>query len=413
MTVKKQETKTPAAKTKAAKTTGKKAGFNETNKDLKEFSSDGFEDNAENGADGLRFNENDYFNYGSLPCIENENAAVSDLADVFAASGLFGDLSPAQIAVQILAGRELGFMPVAAMYNLELKENFSIAFRGDPSAPPFLTLADRIGFARTVETKSDKTTGGGFCEVCGGLQTFFAVVKNEGEKEFPVCSLSCQNKAQTNPAIKTDADAECCPVCGETDITLSSVAYKVKGDKESGIIDLCSAACSAEYRRQRDEQENANAGDLSALNSENDVTPAPNPELSTADGGDGAADAKTTKAETETEQIAAARKELNRFCFEMASIGLDINELEKLEKFDNMRTFDEKKKYFRTVHDFYISKRTVFETEIAGCFIANNWTKNEQKVYIDGRGFGKDNLPECSLLEIKLIFDEMKKDKLI
>lgn len=66
---------------------------------------------------------------------------LANLADLFAASGIFGDKTPAQIAVQILAGRELGFGAVASMFNLEIEPG-KIKFAG--SQPPFLVLENSL-----------------------------------------------------------------------------------------------------------------------------------------------------------------------------------------------------------------------------------------------------------------------------
>jgi hypothetical protein len=58
--------------------------------------------------------------FGNLPLIETDSP-VSVLAELFAASGLFPDMTPEQIAVQILIGHELGIGAARAMFDLKIE----------------------------------------------------------------------------------------------------------------------------------------------------------------------------------------------------------------------------------------------------------------------------------------------------
>lgn len=69
---------------------------------------------------GARTDVHNTFWEGSGAVVRNRMSAVGDIADLFYRSGFFPDLSPSQIAVMILAGDELGFKPVATMYQLKL-----------------------------------------------------------------------------------------------------------------------------------------------------------------------------------------------------------------------------------------------------------------------------------------------------
>lgn len=64
-----------------------------------------------------------YRHGGILPQIKHAGIrgySVGSLADIFRESGYFGELTPAQIAVHILAGQELGFGPVKSMFDLKI-----------------------------------------------------------------------------------------------------------------------------------------------------------------------------------------------------------------------------------------------------------------------------------------------------
>lgn len=84
--------------------------------------------------------------------------SIGALADVFYYSGYFGELTPAQIAVQILAGQVLGLKAVESMFDLKI-ENGRVAFRDDRSIEPAKTSNADPGvvdgrileFARTIE----------------------------------------------------------------------------------------------------------------------------------------------------------------------------------------------------------------------------------------------------------------------
>jgi hypothetical protein len=57
-----------------------------------------------------------------LPDIPDDDNRIGRLADIFHASGYWPALSPAQIAVQILAGESIGLTPAAAMFDLRIKQ---------------------------------------------------------------------------------------------------------------------------------------------------------------------------------------------------------------------------------------------------------------------------------------------------
>lgn len=84
-----------------------------------------------------------YENTGELPNVPDRNyptGRIGPIADILHASEYFGDKTPAQIAVYILAGQELGFGPIKSLFDLEITAG-SIAFTG---SMPFTKTSDDV-----------------------------------------------------------------------------------------------------------------------------------------------------------------------------------------------------------------------------------------------------------------------------
>src|SRR5258706_15562665 len=65
-----------------------------------------------------------------LPALPGpEQNSIGHLADVFFASGYFGHLTPAQIAVHIIAGRSLGLDDAQSVFDLDIQPGPTIAYR--------------------------------------------------------------------------------------------------------------------------------------------------------------------------------------------------------------------------------------------------------------------------------------------
>lgn len=150
---------------------------------------------------------------------------LRNLADLIAATGYFGDLTPAQIAFQIMAGKELGFDPIASIYNLKISPG-KIELAG--SQPRFLVLADAVDFHRFV-----------FGEKLTKRQTDEKA--NKGDLSAP----NSQNALTDTPEPKTTSAAAkrenapiICPQCLKQAPDLS---YQSNFDKD---IYFCSAVCS-------------------------------------------------------------------------------------------------------------------------------------------------------------------------
>lgn len=78
---------------------------------------------------------------GELPEPRSTMESVGPLADVFHASGYFGDLTPAQIAVHIIAGRSLGLDDAQSVFDLEIKPGPTIVYK---QAQTYQNAADGV-----------------------------------------------------------------------------------------------------------------------------------------------------------------------------------------------------------------------------------------------------------------------------
>lgn len=85
-----------------------------------------------------------------LPELDNKDFPGGDvgrLADLFHASGYFGDLTPAQLAVHIIAGRSLGLDDAQSVFDLEIKDGPGIVYKPTMS---YQAAADSIEATKII-----------------------------------------------------------------------------------------------------------------------------------------------------------------------------------------------------------------------------------------------------------------------
>lgn len=119
---------------------------------------------------------------------------LMNLADLFAATGWFSAMTPAQIAAQIIIGREFGFNPAMSLFGLKIT----------PGNIIFTETGEAIVFAAPTDKNPDSGAA-----------------------------------SESEPVV--------CPVCSQPSGSLDSVAADASGK----LINVCSAKCSREIMNRR------------------------------------------------------------------------------------------------------------------------------------------------------------------
>lgn len=309
---------------------------------------------------------------GDLPPITDEHAPVSGIANVAAASGLFGDYTPAQIAVLILAGRELGFGSIGSLFNLRFEfgaaatDHATILFRSDP---PFLLLKDALFPKLTISSEK--------IPISINLPDKDDLSAFSGEQASEAGTMPERLTRQTDGG-KTTAINEPCPVCFDDSRKLETLF-----DLYGLNFFVCSEKCFVKAK-----------------------------ELYFKPPGESARHPKQIEHERDPEKDESAARDMIKFFCQQ----LDINAGEKLKKFDSMPDKAQKIEYFQTVQKYYAGKCDAIRSDINGVFIENKWNEASQKTYVAGI---KGNRPETDLIadmnykELSAVLAEMRRDKMI
>lgn len=385
MTTKKQ------TKTKAAATVKDGAAFNKANKDLIEATADAPGYDAQRLNDFLwHFRENETVSFDN----------IINLSDLFAASGFFGTLTPAQIGVQILAGRELGFSPVASMFNLSIAPG-KIEFAEKNGQPRFLVLqdvAERLGRAAGASranlenaTASDYTAPDDEKDASpapDGFEQGETARLAEKPHICPVCLRQQQSELQ-NDAKLTDGELikVCSPGCAAeveartrnakiVNAEMAQAGYPPNAPEAAENTGDGGKSNLKEYVMQTDEKRHAKK--------QNDLAPVKGVlekvkiESPAGDGADGAGDddAPMPKAVSEWRRL------VESYCSELFAPDVAVA---KLEKFDGLATVVKKREMFDTVKKYYADGVDKLRTEIETVFNENNWLPDsrERSVYVE------------------------------
>lgn len=112
-------------------------------------------------------------------------------ANLLQQSGFFGDYTPAQLAVLMLAGADLGFSPVASALNLEFAGG-RIQLKGDLS--PLFPVKDvtPVIFAPALESGAKRANAPDICPICFTQKLeLTSDARDESGENVKTCSAAC------------------------------------------------------------------------------------------------------------------------------------------------------------------------------------------------------------------------------
>lgn len=278
---------------------------------------------------------------------------ISNMAETFAASGYFGDLTPAQIAVHIIAGRSLGLDDAQSVFDLVIAPGPSIAYR---PAKPYMDAADAINerydAVRAVLDDDDRTTPETASKARGG-----------DVRQFPQPDLQIIDTVAGKMPVPPD-NATVFAEDGQKTAHLANKGPSLAPEPENAQPD------PPDPERPADVQGDAMATAISETQPTPEPDPAGTPE--TASSSSDAIAAAEAIGDAGPETVAAWRAGIVEMCDE-----LGIDSVEKGKEFDD-KTLPDKRNMFVDCYEYYSRKREGFRQAVMEALAADGKQTVEQ-----------------------------------
>ena len=276
---------------------------------------------------------------------------IGALADVFWASGFCGNLTPAQIAVHIIAGRSLGLDDAQSVFDLTVGPGPTIAYR---PGQPYQAAADDVDAAKAkLKPGDDRPTPEPPADpVFTNMAEIGAdaIKKNDSNvSKFPVQEIGANLPAgsivdvQSKPIVEKDQKIE--HLANKGPLLDPPAQDDERGDGTPAEQSAAASDASAAAISENQETETADPGPAPA-----DGSTTPDPASTAA--------AHEAIGEVGPETVAAWRQALIDMCLE-----LGIPSAEKVATFDT-KTIVDKRKMFEDAQKYYAGKLDAVRYEV-------------------------------------------------